>query len=617
MDRLENELGRIRRWQFVTDKRGALKTLRDVIGKSERVVHVIDGFYSGGVNMAGSDSQSGLIVITGSRCIIIKSGSSSDVFKLDEVKNLRYKKGYSSLELAIETSDRTYSFFTPAGESEVRAAFSGEFRMDELPAEVNREFQILETGSTSAGGSLVDELSSFNFLFREAKSISENLGELSGLCSGSDFKKRFARDMESINSLFGREGKTPSEHERIFKSMILIGLNSGENAATSEFAEKLFYFDSFPLHLKEEVLKFSAADEMLRSEDSSSFVSLDFLQACDRKGGTKYRDRGSSLLYKYGQCLTKADGTVDRADLDNLKILSAKLHEEGAIPDENIAGEREETLDEVMEQVNSLVGMKNIKDEIASFVNFVRIRKERELRGLPVTPLSLHSVFYGPPGTGKTTIARLLGRIYRALGLLKGGQLIETDRAGLVAGYVGQTAIKVDEIVQKAMDGVLFIDEAYTLSPAMSGNDFGQEAVDAILKRMEDHRERFAVIVAGYPDEMKRFINSNPGLKSRFSRYFYFDHYDPDELLDIFEIFAGNVEFKLSEDASEKLGKLIAVFYDRRDRTFGNGRFVRNVFEKIVERQSNRLASVTPLTDELLCEITGEDIPEPDDFTGQ
>ncbi|HPF05442.1 MAG TPA: AAA family ATPase [Spirochaetota bacterium] len=279
--------------------------------------------------------------------------------------------------------------------------------------------------------------------------------------------------------------------------------------------------------------------------------------------------------------------------------------------------DEQETIEEVMEAINKLIGMKKVKDEINSYINFIKIRKERENRGLPVTPLSLHAVFYGPPGTGKTTIARLVGRVYKALGLLTRGHLVETDRAGLVAGYVGQTAVKTDELVTSAVDGVLFIDEAYSLIPEHGGNDFGREAVDTILKRMEDLRNRFAVIVGGYPDEMERFINANPGLKSRFSRYFYFDHYNPEELMAIFNIFVSDVKFVLEDDAVKKAQDLFGYFYARRDRSFGNGRFARNVFEKIVQNQADRLSSLSELNDELLCGVKPEDIPEVSDFSDE
>lgn len=270
----------------------------------------------------------------------------------------------------------------------------------------------------------------------------------------------------------------------------------------------------------------------------------------------------------------------------------------------------EESLEDVMEEIDALVGMEEIKEQIQTLVNLIRIQEERKKRELPTTPFSLHAVFYGPPGTGKTTIARLLSRVYRALGLLPKGHIKETDRAGLVAGYVGQTATQTDQVVQEARGGILFIDEAYTLSPESAQRDYGQEAIDTILKRMEDLRDELVVIVAGYPDEMKRFINSNPGLKSRFSRYFYFDHYTPEELMAIFDIFSGKVKFTVTDQARLKLNKLITGYHQTRGRSFGNGRLVRNLFEKIIEEQANRLAEIPELSDEMLSTITAEDIPE-------
>ncbi len=278
--------------------------------------------------------------------------------------------------------------------------------------------------------------------------------------------------------------------------------------------------------------------------------------------------------------------------------------------------EKEESLEELFAKLDELVGMEKVKAQVKTFVNLIRVKKEREVQGLPPLPITLHAVFYGPPGTGKTTIARLLGSIYKAIGLLKKGQLVETDRAGLVAGYVGQTATKVDEVVQRALDGVLFIDEAYSLTPAgADGKDFGQEAIEIILKRMEDYRDRLAVIVAGYPAEMLAFIESNPGLRSRFSRYYYFDDYRPEQLLSIFEIFAKKSKHELTAEGKEKFLGLITELYENRDRTFGNARLVRNIFEKIVERQADRLAlSGAELSKQALCEILPQDIPNKEEL---
>ncbi|NJR57667.1 MAG: AAA family ATPase [Cyanobacteria bacterium CRU_2_1] len=266
-------------------------------------------------------------------------------------------------------------------------------------------------------------------------------------------------------------------------------------------------------------------------------------------------------------------------------------------------------LDQALAELNDLVGMENIKEEVKTLANFLKVQKIRQERGLAKTPVSLHAVFCGPPGTGKTTIARLMSRIYQGLGFLKKGHLVETDRSGMVAGYIGQTAKNVDELVKSALDGVLFIDEAYALVPKDANRDFGQEAIDVLLKRMEDHRDRFVVIVAGYTDEMTTFIESNPGLKSRFNRYFYFNDYTPNELLAIFEKMAAKSHFKLTSEARTKLRGLFEQLYVKRDRSFGNARVARNLFEKSIEQQANRLAVLSSLTDDVLTTLLPEDIP--------
>ena len=267
----------------------------------------------------------------------------------------------------------------------------------------------------------------------------------------------------------------------------------------------------------------------------------------------------------------------------------------------------EETLEELLEKLNALIGLAGVKQEVTTLINMIKIKNIRDSRGLETANISKHLVFLGNPGTGKTTVARLLSKIYKQLGVLEKGQLIEVDRAGLVAGYVGQTALKTKEKIDEAMGGILFIDEAYTLSKG--GSDFGQEAIDTILKAMEDNRENFVVIVAGYPDSMEQFLESNPGLKSRFNKKIMFDDYTEDELLRIFHAFCKPFGMKLSEEAECCLKTYLHWLIQNKPENFANGREMRNLFELALSNQANRLAEKTDISDEELNEIAKDDLP--------
>ena len=268
--------------------------------------------------------------------------------------------------------------------------------------------------------------------------------------------------------------------------------------------------------------------------------------------------------------------------------------------------------DELMEQLDSLVGLETVKKEVKSLINLVKVRKLRKENDLPVPPMSFHMVFLGNPGTGKTTVARLISGLYAAIGVLSKGQLVEVDRSGLVAGYVGQTALKTQEVIQSALGGVLFIDEAYSLSSG-GENDFGREAIETLLKAMEDHRDDLVVIVAGYTGPMEKFIHSNPGLESRFNRYFFFPDYDGNQLTEIFRIQCKKNSYTLTPEADEAALKMFTRLYEERDENFGNGRDVRNCFEDMVVRQSNRVAAMeSPSKDDLIT-VLPEDLVDPDE----
>jgi len=278
---------------------------------------------------------------------------------------------------------------------------------------------------------------------------------------------------------------------------------------------------------------------------------------------------------------------------------SAKYTEEKPV----VVNETLET--DPFEELESMIGLDSVKAEVKSLANYVKLMKEREEKGLKSPNISYHCVFSGNPGTGKTTVARILARIYRDLGVISKGHLVETDRNGLIGSYVGQTGPKTNALIDSALGGVLFIDEAYGL---LDNNGYGDEAIATLLKRMEDDRKNLVVIVAGYTNEMKDFIDANPGLQSRFTRYINFPDYTPDELYKIFLARMKPYSLQLNSEASETLMEVLNMVYNQKTRNFGNGRYVRNLFETSVTNMANRLSKKSSPSDEELNTITKEDI---------
>jgi SpoVK/Ycf46/Vps4 family AAA+-type ATPase len=310
------------------------------------------------------------------------------------------------------------------------------------------------------------------------------------------------------------------------------------------------------------------------------------------------RKEARELGYKVGRKLAKEVLTTpDKSDdialanlISSIEATPVQSKQPDAPPVFGAAELDEKEYKDAVRELNALVGLDHVKCEIETLANLVRVQKMRHAHGLATPPLSLHLVFTGNPGSGKTTVARLLGRIYKALGVLTLGHVVEVDRSGLVAGYVGQTAIKTTEVIEKSLDGVLFIDEAYALARAESQNDFGQEAIDTLLKAMEDNRARLIVIVAGYTEPMKKFIESNPGLKSRFNKYIEFTDYTPEELIRIFNRLAEQNNYILTPEAQEQMRKTLEREYAESGGKSANARLVRNVFEIAIEHQANRVA---------------------------
>lgn len=271
----------------------------------------------------------------------------------------------------------------------------------------------------------------------------------------------------------------------------------------------------------------------------------------------------------------------------------------------------DEDLESYLAKLNSMVGLAGVKEQVNSLVNLIRIQNERRERNLQVMPMSYHLVFTGNPGTGKTTVARLLSKIYASLGIVTKGTLVETDRAGLVAGYVGQTAIKTEEVINKARGGILFIDEAYTLAHDQQ-DQFGMEAIDCLMKRMEDFRDDLVVIVAGYAEPMNRFLESNPGLKSRFNTHINFEDYTCTELAGILIGLCNDNGYSISLDCLFLLTDIITTKMEDENfmASFSNGRYIRNLFEKMVKEQGNRLShtDISTLDNLSLTQISVDDL---------
>ena len=336
--------------------------------------------------------------------------------------------------------------------------------------------------------------------------------------------------------------------------------------------------------------------------------------------------RYATLIYRWASLIAKADGVVNPEESAALADI-LKMKESGAgsnirISESHVGTppvpsgvarssssteDKQQSLHDVMKMLDSLVGLASVKQDVRTLTKFIEIQKMRKGAGLKQALVSYHCVFTGNPGTGKTTVARILADIFRELGVVKKGQLVETDRSGLVGEYVGQTAVKTNKVIDSAIDGVLFIDEAYTLVGG-GDRDYGGEAIATLLKRMEDDRDRLVVILAGYTDEMKRFVDSNPGLQSRFGRYIEFPDYTSEELAKIFLSIAKQSEYTCDGDVQASIVQIMDRAVQARDRNFGNARFVRNLFEKAIQRQAVRLSTVAPLTTEALAELTLHDL---------
>ena len=352
----------------------------------------------------------------------------------------------------------------------------------------------------------------------------------------------------------------------------------------------------------------------------TAFVSVNGESVTELANLSNYSIMLDNFLKEYGLYFTdgipknrinpKSKNLRNKVDAQKTKAENTAKAGAQAMKEEGLDVQPEETFEQLMEELNSLVGLQSVKQDLTNLINLVKIRKLRESRGMKQPDITLHLVFSGNPGTGKTTVARLLAKIYKNLGVVSQGQLIEVDRSNLVAGYIGQTAVQTAEIVESAIGGILFIDEAYTLVKGGDEKDFGQEAIDTLLKMMEDNRDDLIVIVAGYTDKMEEFVNSNPGLKSRFNKYIFFNDYSGKELTKIYNSMAKKQEYVPDKEAAKCIEEYLTKRAKAHEENFANAREARNYLERCIERQATRIVEIEDISDDDLKTLRVEDVKE-------
>ena len=365
--------------------------------------------------------------------------------------------------------------------------------------------------------------------------------------------------------------------------------------------------------------------DKIKAISPKEFGFFKILKSVQYSGVSQY----ASFLIRCAQVFCRVDGIIDKEESTALIRLNNEINgnskdrkssnssskinlgdKEVNIDSTSLSKESQESesLGNVLDELNSLIGLATVKEEVQSLINFIKIQEKRRKQGIKSNDLGLHCVFTGAPGTGKTTVARLLSRVYKQLGLLSVGNLVETDRAGLVASYVGQSESKTTKKIEQAMGGTLFIDEAYSLSN-QGKSDYGDEVIAVLLKQMEDQRGDLSIIVAGYSNEMNEFIESNPGLRSRFNRFIHFPDYSSEELFMIYDSMVSSAQYKLNEAAVVRAKSIIESITRNKGKDFGNAREMRNLFEETIENHSTRISNMPYVDREALIEIYAQDIP--------
>lgn len=453
-----------------------------------------------------------------------------------------------------------------------------------LADEISMKLTNANVGNISAEGRtlqecLHDDLLKFAVFLADADGkIEENEIEIIGeyLKLGTDNK-----ELSNIKSHLYINEKFQEEVPKSLKYAVLADAGHKLNPDPYKGQKAMIFYDTFKL-LGQTMLALSV-------RDVSDVTSLKF---------TLYMDRMEKFIKELAVWYSGEQKIYKPVDL--------------VTADSETEQEKAVKLEQLLENLNTLTGLDSVKHQVNSLVNLIRVQKMRENQGMKISDVSKHMVFMGNPGTGKTTVARMLGEIYKYLGVLRKGQLVEVDRAGLVRGYVGQTAARVQEVVEEALGGILFIDEAYTLTVNKGEGDFGQEAVDTLLKAMEDNRKDLIVIVAGYTNLMDEFLESNPGLRSRFSNFIHFDDYTAEEMMEILRKNLADQEYKLSQEAERKALGILQERVSNKPDNFANARDVRNFMEHAISNQASRIIELANAKEDknILGTIEAEDLQE-------